>query len=513
MSAARSPRVKANDWSVLGSTPLHRWDPKLAVSIVIPAFRAERTLPYTLAALAAQSYPGHLLEVVVADDGHEPPLELPEIRPENTRVVRTTASWGRARACHEGARAADGDVIHWLDADMVPCRHEVEAQMRWHHLLDHAVVLGHKAFVDADDLPTVSAVHDAVDNDKVADLFAERWSEEHAWVEKIWQRTGQLRRAGFRAFHVHVGATASVNRDLYEDAGAMDPGLKLGEDIELGYRLAMKGAVFVPDRDATSWHLGRSTLMQKELEVQRFNAPFIAERVPDFRKFREARGRMYKVPFVEVVVAAEGHSFEEVKYTLDGVLQAVPGDVRCVLLGPWSQLRDERRSPLEDPLLDLRLVREEYGSEGRVEFREELAPTAFPALFRLHLPSGWRPGETTLDDLAKDMQLRALGLRSSLLPDGRVVRLERTAAFERANRVLEEGEDVDDVVDAVSATWWSEGVEDGFLHPEHAPEPTADVANRRQGDPRKAPARGEAPPPAPGTARRVASALRRRIRR
>jgi GT2 family glycosyltransferase len=466
VSADDVRRVRANDWSSLEVLAPGLWTPRRSVSVVIPAFRADDTLPYTLAALSAQSYPSHLVEVVVVDDGNDPPVSLPELRPDNTRVVRTGSSWGRAHACHAGAAAAEGDVIHWLDADMVPLREQVENQMRWHHLLDHAVVVGHKTFVDPADLPDVIAVHDAVRAGTLGDLFAGRWTDEHTWVERIWRRTDDLTKAGFRAFHVHVGATASVGRELYAASGEMDPVLKLGEDVELGYRLAMKGAVFIADRDARSWHLGATTLMRRQSQVQRYNAPFVAERVPDFRKFRQKRGRMYRVPLIEVVVAVDNQPYEQVKYTVDGVLQAEPGDVRCVLVGGWSSLADDRCHPLDDPLLDLRLVKEEYASEARVVCTEQLvAATAFPAMFRLHLPAGWRPGETTMDHLTQDMQERAHGLRSVLLPDGQVVRLERTAAFERAGRSRDEGEDIDDVVDEIAGTWWSEGLEDGFVSP------------------------------------------------
>jgi GT2 family glycosyltransferase len=468
VSADHVPRVRGNDWSSLEVLAPGRWVPGRSVSVVIPAFRADDTLPYTLAALSAQSYPSHLVEVVVVDDGNDPPVSLPELRPDNTRVLRTGNSWGRANACHAGAAVADGDVIHWLDADMVPIREQVENQMRWHHLLDHAVVVGHKTFVDPADLPDAVDVHDAVRAGTLGQLFAGRWTDEHTWVERIWRRTDDLTKAGFRAFHVHVGATASVTRELYAVSGEMDPALKLGEDVELGYRLAMKGAVFVADRDARSWHLGATTLMRRQSQVQRYNAPFIAERVPDFRKFREKRGRMYHVPLIEVVVAVDDHSYEQVKHTVDGVLQALPGDVRCILVGSWSSLADERCHPLDDPLLDLRLVKEEYASEARVACTEQVAATAFPAMFRLHLPAGWRPGETTMDDLTQDMQERAHGLRSVLLPDGHIVRLERTAAFERADRLRAAGEDIDDVVDEIAGIWWSEGLEDGFVCHEHA---------------------------------------------
>jgi GT2 family glycosyltransferase len=471
------PRVRGNDWSVLPRLAPGTWTPSMSVTVVIPAYRAEHTLPYTLAALAAQTYPQNLMEVVVVNDDPGSHLHLPEIRPEHTTVVETESSWGRANACHEGVIAAGGDVIHWLDADMVPSREELELQMRWHHVSDHVVVLGHKVFVDDADLPDVAAVHSAVRAGTLAELFADRWTGEHEWVEEIWRRTSDLRTVGFRGFHVHVGSSASLPRSLYHEAGGLDTSLKLGEDIELGYRLQMKGTVFVADRQATSWHLGRSTLMRNERSVQYYNAPFIAERVPDLRKFRLHHGRMYRVPLIEVVVDAENETHEEVKHSVDGVLQGRPGDIRVLLRGPWSALDDDRRSPLEDPHMELRLIHEEYAGEARVVYADRVPETSFPATFRLRLPVGWRPGQDSMSSLARHMQERHLGLTSVVLADGKSARFERTAAFARALR-LGEGEDdlvLDDVVDEVAGTWWQAGDEIGFENPAQASAPRSTV--------------------------------------
>ncbi len=70
------------------------WEPTLSVTVVVPTFNYQRTLPYVLAGLAAQSYPSHLLEVLVVDDQSSPPQELPEVRPEHTRLVRVEEGWG-----------------------------------------------------------------------------------------------------------------------------------------------------------------------------------------------------------------------------------------------------------------------------------------------------------------------------------------------------------------------------------------------------------------------------------
>ena len=41
---------------------------------MIPTWSADATLPFVLAGLAAQTYPAHLLEVVVVDDGNPEPV-------------------------------------------------------------------------------------------------------------------------------------------------------------------------------------------------------------------------------------------------------------------------------------------------------------------------------------------------------------------------------------------------------------------------------------------------------
>jgi GT2 family glycosyltransferase len=473
------PHVRGNDWPSLRPPPLGGWGPTLSVTVVVPAHQAEATLPLTLASLASQTYPEDLMEVVVVDDASSPPVSLPELRPARTRVVRTTGSWGRGHACHVGALAAEGEVLHWLDADMVVYRDQVEAQLRWHHALDHAVVLGTKTFVDvADGLPDPAEVARLVADGRAADLFPGRWTAPHEWVEDYLARTGQLTRNPTKSYLVHTGACASVGRALYHRAGGMDDELKLGEDVELGYRLAQRGAVFVPDRDACSWHLGRSTLMQRQETVNRYNRPFVTDRMPDLRHWR-AKRRSYTVPWVQVVVEAAGHPFAEARASVEGALTGSVADVEVLVAGPWSRLSDERRSPLADPDRDLRLLRAEFRGEPRVRFVEEVPDTAFPATFRLRLPTGWSPGPDTVRRLAAEMARRDLGLVRLLLPDGCVSRLERTSAVNRALALLEAGDGagdgatgdgaatgtLDDLVDEVSGSWWFDGEEEGFIRP------------------------------------------------
>jgi hypothetical protein len=195
--------------------------------------------------------------------------------------------------------------------------------------------------------------------------------------------------------------------------------------------------------------------------VNRYNRPLVTDRVPDLRHWR-TKGRAYAVPWVTVVVDTGGAALEQVRHSVDALLTASFADLHVTLVGPWSRLDDARRSPLGDPDRELRLVQAEYAGEGRVGFVEDIPETGFPAPYRLLLPAGWAPEREAVARLAREMSKLDRGLSSVLLADGQVARLERTSAYARAARVVAPGEDLDDAVDAVSGTWWFDGVEEGF---------------------------------------------------
>ena len=196
-----SPRVVRNDWSCLAVPPLDGWRPTLTVSVVIPSYQCQSTLDLTLAALSHQTYPAHLLEVIVVDDGSDPPLALPKLRPSRTTLLTVGDSgWGRANALAWGAAHSRGEILHWLDADMVPFPEHVAAQARWHHVLPYAVTLGYKRFVDPFPDGTWPPPQD------VLTAFDRDAGEPHTYVERYITQTDQLRTADHLAFRIHVGA-------------------------------------------------------------------------------------------------------------------------------------------------------------------------------------------------------------------------------------------------------------------------------------------------------------------
>jgi GT2 family glycosyltransferase len=458
--------VRHNDYRTLTPAPLGRWRPRQPVSVVVPAHGDQDRLDLTLAGLAGQTYPEHLLEVVVVDDGSTPPLHLPELRPARTLLVRAdTGRWGPAHAVHTGVAAAAAPTILRLDSDMITYRRHVEAHLRWHHLADYLVVLGEVWFSGASpgDLDPAS-VRQAVESGAAAGLFPAEQAQP-SWTARVIAETDGLTAPGSHPFRVASGATISWSRRLYQAAGGMDHRLLLGSDTEFGYRLAQAGAVFVPEPKARAWHLGRSQMQARRREGKRYRAVHLSHRIPTYRSWRSS-GRQWQVPYVDVVVDADQASYEDVHATVSGALAGTLPDVGVTIAGPWSGLTEHRRSVLDDPLLDLRLIRAAFEHDGRAVFTERVPATSAPAPFRLRLPAGLVPTPDGLQGLTRLAEQHSYGLVQLAFPtpDGlAVARLERTAAVARALAVTggepTEARHLDDLVDEMYGSYWLDGSE------------------------------------------------------
>ena len=457
-----------NDWGPLTPARPGELRPGKSVSVIIPAYNCQESLNLTLASLRHQTYPADLLEVVVVDDSSEPPIELPKIRPDNCRIVRVaehSAGWGRSNALHVGAVNSTGEILHWLDADMVVFPEHVAAQVRWHHVSEEVVTLGYKRFVGTG-WATAEEVSEHCAAGTIDRLFRFEETEPHDYVEKMIDDTDQLRVGDHLNFRAHVGATAALHRSLYQASGGLNTELRLGEDTEFGYRLAQVGAVFVPEPLAKSWHMGASHMMTKGVPLRRYNHPYLADLMPQPRYLRPAGNRSWAVPLVTVVVPAEG-SFELVRTCVDRLLSGDQHDLRIDLVADWSAVTDDRRSILADPLLDRRLIAVTYRSEPRVRMVQEAPETAFPSPFLLRLAPhvGVDPDTVrrmvTLADQWQVGLLRLLPIGARSPQDA--VALWRTSALSRATRVRRPGEQLDKVVAEVAGERWVSGDDFGVV--------------------------------------------------
>ena len=88
-------------------------------SVIVPSHARPGPLAACLEALAHQDYPADRFEVIVVDDGSEPPLEPIEANDPQVRWLRQ-ANAGPAAARNAGASAARGELLAFTDDDCMP---------------------------------------------------------------------------------------------------------------------------------------------------------------------------------------------------------------------------------------------------------------------------------------------------------------------------------------------------------------------------------------------------------
>lgn len=463
------PRIFRNDYGPLTVPRIGEWEPSLPVSVVIPALGGQDKLDLVLAALSEQTYPSHLMEAVVVDDGTEPPLTLPEHRPERTRLLRTPeGQWGISGAVNTGIEAAEGDIILRVDSDTLLSRVHVESQARWHHRADYLMVLGAIIYVTDPELAglTPGDVAAATAAGRLGQRFAPCQVEENWGAERI-RSTDRLTQLDARAYSVANGPSVSFRKAFWKEVGGLREDLLLGEDTELGYRFAQYGAVLIPDRNATAWHFGATTAMTRPDDADRARMPAVANCIPLNRHLRKAVGHVWEVPLVEVVVDADGAAHEDVCATVDSLLADRAADLAVTVTGDWN-IPDAGRYPaLDDPDADARLPQRYFAGDPRVAFAARIDGRFPTAPFRLAFRAGITVLPGAVPQLVELAESRRVGLIEIVITGGEdefQVAFERTAALARARRLRLPGESVLDAVDAVWGVWFASG-DDWFQMP------------------------------------------------
>ena len=384
--------VHGNDWRSLDPGKIGDWMPTRRVTVVVPCYNGQEPLALTFAALANQTYPRDLLEVVVADDGSDPPITVPPGTPFEARVVaQERAGFGLARARNTGAASATGSILVFLDCDMVPEPHHVEAHARWHHLDDRILTLGFRNHVDFSGItPDDVAAAGSID-----DLMGGRKVSSPQWIEFHMSRTRDLTSAETDLFRIVTGGNLGISRDFYDHLGGSDESFTQwgAEDTELGYRAFNAGGVLVPERRALAWHQGEGASgpdpdeQRSQVEQRHKLAHLIAEK--GFR--RSVAGRTFTVPLVTAAVDAAGCSYDDVLERVENLLASGYHDLAVGISVPDDHLEAVR-------------IRREFGSDPRVVLTDDLLTDVPHAAVRLDVPPRVRLWPTDLASMLRGLE-------------------------------------------------------------------------------------------------------------
>jgi glycosyltransferase involved in cell wall biosynthesis len=198
------------------------------VSILIPAYNAERLIAYTLQSAIAQTWPRK--EIIVVNDGStDGTAEL--VKPFISKEVHliSTENQGLSSAVNNAYRACQGDYIQELDADDILAPDKIEKQLN--------VVRGNHSKLTLLSSPWA--------------YFYYRTSRAQFVGNSLWQSLSPvewlLRKLG-ENLHMQ-NATWLVSRELAEKAGPWDVTLNYDQDGEYFARvlLASEGTCFVPE--------------------------------------------------------------------------------------------------------------------------------------------------------------------------------------------------------------------------------------------------------------------------
>jgi GT2 family glycosyltransferase len=274
--------VHGNDWSVLVPPAGARWTPSLRVSICIPA-RSPSNLRRVLDALALQTYPSALMEVVIADDASDRPITATGDYPFPVSVVRLqrTLAFGAGRGRNAAASRASGDLLVFLDADVVPERQVIASYARWFVDRSDVMAMGLCRFADMENL-TDEEFCRLVATGGLGAHFEGMEIDDQEWREKTLRRTDDLRIEAIDAFRIVIGATFAITAAQYGAVGGFrELGIRGIEDTEFGYRVHANGAVMVFDRDAVHWHQGRRNMnLERKEQIRRIRKPYVERLLP-----------------------------------------------------------------------------------------------------------------------------------------------------------------------------------------------------------------------------------------
>ncbi len=206
------------------------------ISVIIPAYNAEETIGQCLKALAGQSYPANLYEVIVVDDGSGDRTGS-IVQNHAVRYVRQE-NRGPAAARNKGVQEAKGEIILFTDSDCVPDINWIQEMI--------------KPF----DQPEVAAVKGAylTRQKSIVARFAQLEFEERFEMLKKVSMIDMVDTysAGFR-------------RHIFLKMGGFDTSFPVAnnEDTELSYRMSTLGYRMIFNPEAKVYHLNHPNTISR----------------------------------------------------------------------------------------------------------------------------------------------------------------------------------------------------------------------------------------------------------
>ncbi len=206
------------------------------VSIVIPVYNRPQEIQDCLASLKTLDYPADRVEIIVVDDAsrdHTPAV----VRRFDARLIIQPYNRGQSAARNTGVGVARGDIIAFLDSDCIAGPQWLRDLVPYFQNPRVAVVGG---FVDA------------YYREKRMDRYEQACSALNMGAQPAMGRGENC------VFYVPT-CNMLVRKEMYAHAGGLDANLRVGEDVDLCWRLMAAGhhLLYIPRGKVSHKHRNR----------------------------------------------------------------------------------------------------------------------------------------------------------------------------------------------------------------------------------------------------------------
>lgn len=238
------------------------------VTVVVPVYNAVHVLRESIPAMMAQSIPAHWVFVNDGStDGTEALLQA-ELAKHNipTTILNHDTNRGRASARNTGAKAADTNLLFFMDADVQPSANFLEAQ---------SVELEKESTIAT--VPQLEIIVENSDEPYAQYLTRSRRgpSQNHAHRSTPWK------------YFITTGC--GIRKKAFDNAGGFDERITYGEDIDLAVRLSRireNGLQYVPEAKIRMGDAGDlSSAIDKMREFGEDNLPFMVKKAPELAQW------------------------------------------------------------------------------------------------------------------------------------------------------------------------------------------------------------------------------------
>jgi GT2 family glycosyltransferase len=214
-----------------------------AISVVVPALNLASTLPDLLLALDRQRDVGAAFECIVVDDGSTDQTAEAALRTPvhyELRVLRNAVNEGRSAARNRGWRAAGGELVVFLDGDMVPESTLLRDYARALTSGQLDVLCGTRLNMPKDSVRSDQSFDERAASAKLGQYPSPRAAELELALRELCQGGAPSVVCAFGL----ITSNSAVRRSALADSGGFDVSLRRFEDTELGIRLWQSGARF-----------------------------------------------------------------------------------------------------------------------------------------------------------------------------------------------------------------------------------------------------------------------------